>query len=131
MLFHTWTFLIFMAVVLPVLVRVNVRGIPVKLADSAVSLTASASDGALALSVVVVGLRDTGTGSSVSLEPLLPRQPDPTMPGTMRSSEYRGIFFTASLDSASGSTGGLHSGNGRNCAPGPNWSSNKRFRVQV
>ncbi len=116
------------AVVLPVLVRVNVRGFPVKLADSAVSLTASASDGALALSVVVVG-----PGSSVPLEPLLPRQPDPTMPGTMRSSEYSGIFFKASLDSVSGSTGALRSGNrrlhGRNWGPGPNWSSNKRFRV--
>ena len=83
------------AVMLPVLVRVNVRGFPVKLADSAILLTASASEGALALSVVVVG-------PGAPLEPLLPRQPEPTMPGTMRSREYRGIFFKASLDSASG-----------------------------
>ena len=36
----------------PVLVTVNVRGLPVKLADSAVLFTASTSDEALALSVV-------------------------------------------------------------------------------
>jgi len=77
----------------PVLVTVNVRGLPVKLADGAGSLTASASDEALALSVGVVGPCDVGTGFGALLLELPPKQPEPTMPGTIRSRKYGNIFF--------------------------------------
>jgi len=77
----------------PMLVTAIVRGFPDKLADSAVLFTASASDETLALSVGVAG------AGALLLE-LPPKQPEPTMPGTMRSRKYANIFFKASLDSA-------------------------------
>ena len=76
---------------------VNVRGLPIRFADSPVLFTESTSDWALALSVVGV---EPVSGAAVGAVPeSLPRQPEPTMPGTVSSRKYRNSFFKVDLDS--------------------------------